>query len=371
MKNVIGVHRIAQRANVSIGTVDRALHERPGISQRTRERVLRIARELGYEPNLAARALSLRRTRKRIGVCMPRENHYFYDQIWEGIYDEARRHRDYGIHFAFRPLTGLGEDESAELGKMLRSGVQGVILSPSRAAEATPLINRAESAGVRTVCISEDAPQSNRSTIVGVDPRLSGLLSGELMANFVPSDSKVAVVTGSLRTEHHARKTEGFSASFLQNCPHGNIVRVIEGHENSEQSFEKVMDLLGSTADLAGIYVTTPNCLPVCKALEARALNGRVKVITTDLFQEMIPRFEDHTISASIYEKPYQQGQQAVRALVEHLVHDVPLNPTIYLNPNIVMRSNLELFRQWIQAKFSAKTPEPLPLDLAHARRVG
>ena len=90
MKNRVGIERIARRANVSIGTVDRALHGRRGINQKTRDRVLRVARELGYEPNLAARALSFGRFRKRICVCLPHESHYFYSRLWEGIYDEAR-----------------------------------------------------------------------------------------------------------------------------------------------------------------------------------------------------------------------------------------------------------------------------------------
>jgi LacI family transcriptional regulator len=40
-----GIHQIAKLAKVSIGTVDRALHGRPGISENTRKKVLRIARK--------------------------------------------------------------------------------------------------------------------------------------------------------------------------------------------------------------------------------------------------------------------------------------------------------------------------------------
>src|ERR1700688_4313191 len=52
-----GIHLIAELANVSIGTVDRALHGRDGINESTRERILQIARKISYTPNLAARAL--------------------------------------------------------------------------------------------------------------------------------------------------------------------------------------------------------------------------------------------------------------------------------------------------------------------------
>ena len=54
-----GIHLIAELANVSIGTVDRALHGRAGINESTRQRILQIARQIAYTPNLAARALSV------------------------------------------------------------------------------------------------------------------------------------------------------------------------------------------------------------------------------------------------------------------------------------------------------------------------
>ncbi|MGB9203532.1 MAG: LacI family DNA-binding transcriptional regulator, partial [Terriglobales bacterium] len=92
-----GIHLLAELTNVSIGTVDRALHGRNGIKESTRQRILQIARQIGYTPNLAARALSAAKAGVRIGVCIPREIHFFYDQLWSGVLDEARRLTQLGI----------------------------------------------------------------------------------------------------------------------------------------------------------------------------------------------------------------------------------------------------------------------------------
>jgi len=354
MADKVGVHRVAALAKVSIGTVDRALHGRAGINPQTRDRVLLIARELGYEPNLAARALSKRRAANlRIGVCVPRELRFFYDQLWEGIYDEVRRSRDYGIDFVFRPLPELGAGEAEEIKRLVKSGVQGIILTPGRPDTTTPVINQAERAGVRVVCVSTDAPASQRSSIVCVEPRLSGQLAGELMARCLPPRSSVAVVTGMLATENHARKCEGFAASFARFCPGGRVAEVIEGHEEAAECGLKVEALLARLPQLAGIYVNTVNCLPVAEALEARDRAGRVKLITTDLFREMVPYFDRDTICASIYQRPYQQGRNAVAMLVDHLFQQTPLASASYLNPSLVLHSNLHLFRE-LRAHHSA-----------------
>jgi LacI family transcriptional regulator len=341
-----GIHLIAELANVSIGTVDRALHGRGGIKETTRHRILQVARQIGYTPNLAARALSVARASALIGVCMPREIHFFYDQLWSGVLDEARRVAQLGISFINRPVQVLGEHDTEAFKELVQSGVDGIILTAGNPRDLKPLINEAEAKGIRVVCVSTDAPESERSSIVCVEPKLNGCLAGELMGKFVPPGSHVAVVAGMLNTEDHRKKTDGFAEAFPQHCAGGKIFTVIEGHEDEEESFQKTFDLLRRAPSLAGLYVNTVNCLPVCRALGAHGLAGKVKLITTDLFAEMSPYFHKGIITASIYQQPHRQGQMAVRLMADHLTNKVPFPPTVHLSPGVVMSSNLNLFRE-------------------------
>jgi LacI family transcriptional regulator len=345
-----GIHLIAEMAHVSIGTVDRALHGRGGIKDDTRQRILQIARQIGYTPNLAARALSVTKSRARIGVCMPREIHFFYDQLWGGVVDEGRRVAQLGIEFVHRPVKVLGEGDTQAFGELVDAGVDGIILTAGNPRDLKPLIDDAEQKGIRVVCVSTDAPESRRSTIICVEPRLNGSIAGELMGKFVPPGSKVAVVAGMLTAEDHRKKTDGFAEAFPRNCPGGKIVSVIEGHEDEDESFQKTFELLRRVPSLAGLYVNTVNCLPVCHALGARGLAGKVKLITTDLFAEMSTYFEKGTIAASIYQQPHRQGQIAMRLLADNLTAKANLPPAIHLSPGVVMSSNLHLFREMRQS---------------------
>lgn len=339
-----GIPRIAELAGVSIGTVDRALHGRTGINQETRERVLDIARKIGYRPNLAARSLSTGK-RIRIGVCVPREIRYFYNEMWDGIHEEVRRYEPRGVDFLLEEVPELGKGERKLFAKLVDSGVQGIVVTPGNADSMTPLIDSAESNGIRVVCVSTDAPASKRSCIVCVEPRLNGLIAGELMAKFVPRGSAAAIITGMLKTVDHREKAEGFTRSFTQYCEGGAVVATIEGHEDPEESFRKTRKLLKRVPELAGVYVNTVNCLPVCQALTEGKRAGKVRLIATDLFREMVPLFRNGIIDASMHQRPYRQGQVAVRTLAEHLLHDAEL-ATHYLNPAVILRSNLHLFRE-------------------------
>lgn len=63
-KELVGVKEIARRANVSIGTVDRVLHNRAGVSAKTKAKIDAIIEELNYKPNILARRLASKETLK-------------------------------------------------------------------------------------------------------------------------------------------------------------------------------------------------------------------------------------------------------------------------------------------------------------------
>ncbi len=55
-----GVKEIARRANVSIATVDRVIHNRTGVSEKTKKKFNEIIKELDYQPNILASRLASR-----------------------------------------------------------------------------------------------------------------------------------------------------------------------------------------------------------------------------------------------------------------------------------------------------------------------
>ena len=83
---------IAQKADVSKMTVSRVLSGKGQVALKTRERILKIIDELGYQPNLIARSLASKRS-MILGVIIPKIEHMFLDnyiaQILSGVTDVA------------------------------------------------------------------------------------------------------------------------------------------------------------------------------------------------------------------------------------------------------------------------------------------
>ena len=169
----VRVHDIARLARVSIGTVDRALHGRKEINGGTRQRILRIARELEYKPNLAARLLAVGRAPLCIGVCIPRELNFFYDQVRLGILEEASRFESLGVSILYRPVPRLGAGEVERVRELLDSDIRALILAPGDPRGLASLIAEAEKRRIHVLCVSSDARESARSTVICVNPDLT------------------------------------------------------------------------------------------------------------------------------------------------------------------------------------------------------
>ena len=67
----MNIYDVSKHAGVSIATVSRVLNGNPNVSERTREKVLRVMDELGYTPNVFARGLGLD-TMQTIGIMCSR-----------------------------------------------------------------------------------------------------------------------------------------------------------------------------------------------------------------------------------------------------------------------------------------------------------
>jgi LacI family transcriptional regulator len=75
---------IAERLNLSVVTVSKVLRNQSDISSETKARVLRVMKELNYQPNLAARSLATGRTFS-VGLVVPSLIHPFFAEVAEGI----------------------------------------------------------------------------------------------------------------------------------------------------------------------------------------------------------------------------------------------------------------------------------------------
>ena len=93
-----GIRELAQRLNLSIGTVSRALNGKPDVNEETRQRVLDAANAMGYVPNQAGRALRRGATgvvgfMMQTGSQITGEGDVFFMSVFDGVQTVFARHQ--------------------------------------------------------------------------------------------------------------------------------------------------------------------------------------------------------------------------------------------------------------------------------------
>lgn len=359
-----GIKEIALALDVSIGTVDRALHDRPGINPMTRARVLKMAETMGYRPNLAARYLKSRKG-LLFTVILPQEVRFFFDALRRGIRDAASPFEPgVTVQFLTHPLLGEGDSELME--QAIREGSSGIIVCPGDPAALKPLIRKAALKHIPVVCVATDAPGTDRVTAISADPFTSGAVAGELLCRLCGPRAEFAVVTGQLSTVDHAVKLTGFRKALKDLAPDTRLCDVVESHDDAAAAYRQTKEILHAWPGLRGIYVSTANSLPVLEAVEESGRAAGISVITTDLFQELVPYIRSGAVVATMYQRPFTQGRLALQALYQFVVEGRCPAPQLKLAPHVVMRSSLDLFLKWLPTEAdTVESDWSSPLELA------
>lgn len=139
------IKEVAKEAGVSVATVSRTLSGSGRVSAEVRGRVEVAAGKLGYRPNALARSLRARSTRT-LGLVIPNVTNPFFTQMARAVEDGAR---DRGYSLIFGNTDEDPERESEYLNVLLEKRVDGLVISPARA--ASPHLAEAELAGVPVV----------------------------------------------------------------------------------------------------------------------------------------------------------------------------------------------------------------------------
>lgn len=152
---------IAQQLGLSISTVSRALRGMPEVNVETREAVLRLSKEVDYEPNMLATSL-LKRQSNLIGVVVPNMD-YFFSTAVKGM-DEAALEAGYTV-VVCQSNESYGR-EVANVQRLLQSHVDGFIVSLSSETQNTDHFKRIVKKNIPLVFFDRDCSDIDATKIL-------------------------------------------------------------------------------------------------------------------------------------------------------------------------------------------------------------
>lgn len=349
-RQLSGVKEIARRANVSIATVDRVIHNRKGVSETTRQKINEIIKEIGFQPNILASRLASKKT-NRFAVLIPNAKETDY---WaaprKGVERAYNEIKQYGIQLELF-LFDLNDKQSFEkqAKAILDGGFHGVVLAPSFVDEARKFTAVCESRKLPCVFINSDIPDAKGLAYIGPHLFRSGYLAGQLV-RFGLKHGKVLVVNISKEIDayHHLlRKEEGFRAyTNATNTESARIqIEKIDITNTTDRAVgEALRDCLKQHPDIAAFFVTNSRVRSVAKYLRKQSAAHHI-LVGYDLIAENVGYLKDGTIDFLIGQKPEEQGYAGITTLFQHVIVGGPVAKEQYMPIDIITSENVEFYK--------------------------
>lgn len=195
MNKKIRIKDIAERAGVSVGTVDRVLHNRPNVSAASLAKVNNVLKELNYEPNMYASALAYNRS-FTFYCLMPRHaSEAYWDEVEDGMVEAVEFRRDFQIDVKFIHYSRLDAQsfEDAASDCMLLNP-DGVILVPPARELAKAFADKLHATGVPLVLLDSYMADLQPLAFFGQDSFQSGYFAAKILMLIAGGDPAIMLM---------------------------------------------------------------------------------------------------------------------------------------------------------------------------------
>jgi LacI family transcriptional regulator len=201
------IRDVARLADVSIGTASKALNANGRLRQETRDKVIRVAREIGYRPNDLAQSLH-RAKSMTVGIISTDSFGRFTLPIVEALEEQLS---DRGIAIFMCNATDDPERERQHLDQLMGKRIDGLIVTARRSDKRAPIGPFAH--GLPIVYVFSQADDPDALSLVPDDEGGARLAVNHLAAT---GRTRIAHVTGPERFEAVRLRHRGYSASLSQ-----------------------------------------------------------------------------------------------------------------------------------------------------------
>jgi LacI family transcriptional regulator len=342
----IRIKDIAQLAGVSVGTVDRVLHNRGRVSDDALKKVLAVLDQIDYKPNLIARTLGANKTYKIAALIPDPDQDPYWASSKSGINQAETEWLRYGV--TVQPFFFDLYDKNAftEVASCVTaSEPDGILVAPIFYHETLPFFQQFKAKQIPFVLFNTNIHEIQPLCFIGQDLYQSGRLGAELMhlsQNGKSGFLAVLHVNEDLgNSVHLAEKEKGFREYFEDKDSKSFEIKTLNLTSPDNPSFEKQLLQLINDTEIRGLFVSTSKATALIASFLEKHNRKDLKLIGYDMLEENIEYMKKGIIDFLINQNPKRQAFLGINHLVGQLIlhKNPPANELLPLE--IISRENL------------------------------
>ncbi|MCH3988047.1 MAG: LacI family DNA-binding transcriptional regulator [Lachnospiraceae bacterium] len=343
----VTIRDIAEKLHVSSVSVHRALSGKEGVSDELRARILKTSEEMGYQFNYAAS--SIRKKQMRIAVVLPTDENVYYSYFWDGVHDCYNTMSS--LNIVIDSFVCRNEKEQCdELKKIADQGgaYSGVLtFSYSRDQSVLLQLQRLVAQGVATVVIDDSIKEPDGICNIPSHEKKIGEVAAQLVCLMTPEKGAVIVTEGRKDSVLHVNKLQSF-VKYLKDHKPGIRPIVISGYYSPKQNQitrDSILKAIHDNPDTVACYaLTSHDNSPMAEAVGMAGLNGKIRLIGSDLNVETRQLLENERMDAVINQGAYLKGYTGLKIIADHAVKNLEMPGNITIPIDVIFKSNLSCY---------------------------
>lgn len=326
---MITIKDVAKTAGVAISTASYALNGSNKVSEKTREKILKIAKELNYTPNGVARNLKTKKT-GLIGLFVHSINGPFYDKLIKGIQEVINTQKYELIVFC-----DSGQKPGTSYNFLSERRVDGaIIISPNIKDQQVLDLTKN---GLPLVVLDRKITEKNLCSVV-IDNRKG---ANEAVNHLVSlGNRKIAFISGPENSFDNQERLKGYIDTLKSNSIEFEDRYILKGDFTEESGYEVVKKYISENKDIPTAFFSSNDEMAVgaIKALQENSIRVPEDVA--------IVGFDDIVISSYINPKlttvrrpMYELGSFSAHMLVT-MLSGKSMNSSLVLSTELIIRES-------------------------------
>ncbi len=346
-KNVT-IKDIARLAGVSVGTVDRVLHNRGRVSDEALEKVNKILQEIDYKPNVIARTLGSNKT-YRIAALIPNPEQ---DPYWALSMAGIRQAEAEWIHYNVKVdpfFFDLYDNNSLKkvADAVYTAKPDGILIAPIFYNEVLPFFELYKSSNIPFVLFNTNIKEVNPISFIGQNLYQSGRVGAELVCMGQHKRGTLAVLhinEDIQNSVHLSEKERGFREYFGEKSDCTFEIKTINISDSEDASSIKTLNAALSDPMLRGVFVSTSKGSSIAASFLEKVKKNQLILVGYDMLDENIQYLRSGTIDFIINQNPKRQTFLGINYLAECLVFkkNAPVEDLLPLE--VITRENLQSY---------------------------
>lgn len=347
----IRIKDIAERAGVSVGTVDRVLHNRPNVSKLALEKVKQALKEVNYQPNMYASALAYNRSYKFYLIMPTHDSEAYWEEIEEGAKSAAYNFRDFHVDVKIVYYTRFEEKSFETIAtECIDSTPEGVVIVPSETKSTTDFANKLHENNIPFVILDSYIPDLRPLSFFGQDSFSSGFFAAKMLMLIAKDDSEIMIMKpmkdGKVASKQQDNREVGFRHYMREHYPEIRINELILPLGNNDHNYDGILE------DYFSKHTDTHNCITFCSKAHIvgdfllRTNRRHVQIMGYDMIQRNAECLRQGAISFLIAQHAYMQGYRSIEALFRAIVLKEKVKPVNYMPIEILSKENVDFYQR-------------------------